>query len=565
MSASQTAEADRAAPDEVAVAVKRLIDDLSRPEALDLPAGASIEVRQTHISVVFLTRDRAYKVKKPVQLWGLVDYTDPARRRQLCEDEVTLNRRLAADLYLGTVPIVEKGGRLRVWHGPSQPPSDVRVVDAAVVMVRIPDVASWAARVRGGFLAGWEVDDMARRLADFHKANRLSGAAARAALPLGFARVLRQNVRGTEEGIPDLFPAALHRGVVTRLARRVARARNRLRQRAGEGRVVDGHGDLRLEHVVRYRGRVAAMDCIEFNQRLRHIDPLSDLAFLSMDLTANGRPDLAWQLEQAYLDRSADMDGAALLPLFRAARAHVRAKVDLVMSRDVSLPTEQRATKRRGAMRALVLAWRYARTGATPPLVVMHGTSGAGKSVLASTLAPWFGADVLRSDIIRKELAGLKPLDRPRAGDIPRIYGREMSARTYEALHKRAARALSHGRPVILDATYLLRESRDAALQMAKDLGVPFVLLDVRCDDDEIRRRLKERAERGDDPSDAGVEVFEAQVSHRERVEADEAAIVHQAGSPAEQTALAIASALEAQVDARRETLGAEPRGGTSS
>ncbi len=559
------ADAPRVAEDERIAAVRRLIDDLSRPEALDLPPSAAVEVRQTHGSVVFLTPERAYKVKKPVSLWGLMDYASPERRRHFCEEEVRLNRRLAAELYLGTVPIVERDGRLRVWHGPSSPPDDVPVVDSAVVMVRVPEVATWAARVRGGYLAAWEVADLARRLAEFHKAHRIGGAAASAALPLGFARVLKQNAHGTAEGVPDLFPAPLHRGLLTRLARRLARARGRLRQRAGEGRVVDGHGDLRLEHVLRYRGRVAAMDCIEFNERLRHIDPLSDLAFLSMDLVANGRPDLARQVEQAYLDCSADVDGATLLPLFRAARAHVRAKVDLAMSRDATLPTEQRAAKRRAALRSLVLAWRFARTGAPPTLIILHGTSGTGKSMLATTLAPWFGADILRSDLLRKELAGMKPLDRPRASDLTRLYGHDMSVRTYDALHKRAGRALANGRAVILDATYLVRESRDKARRVASDLGCPYALLDLRCDDTEIRRRLKERTDRDDDASDAGIAVYEQQVSQREPLEDDEPAVAHEASDAPEHTALALASAFESQVDARIETLGAESRAATSS
>jgi aminoglycoside phosphotransferase family enzyme/predicted kinase len=553
-------------PTEVAVrtpetAVAKLLADLTRPEALDLPAGTPIEVRQTHISLVVLTPERAYKVKKPVQLWGLVDYRDRDERRRLCEEEVRLNRRLARRLYLGTVPIVEEGGRYRVWHGPSQPPPHLPVVDTAVVMIRVPDVASWKVRVMDGFLAPWEIDEMARRLADFHKGGRLQGAPAREALPLGFARVLKQNVAGTREGIPEVFPQRLHDGLVTRLARRLARARHRLRQRADEGRVVDGHGDLRLEHIVRHRGRVLAMDCIEFNPRLRHIDPLSDLAFLSMDLVAHGRPDLARRLEQTYLERSADLDGATLLPLFRASRAHVRAKVDLVMSRDPDLDDALRATKLRGAWRSLVLAWRFARTGAPPPLVALHGTSGTGKSVLASAFAPWIGADILRSDLIRKELAGMRPLDRPRPAEIARLYGSDMSAKTYESLHKRAGRALVHGRAMVLDATYLARASRDAARAVASRIGVPFVLVDVRCDPEVIRQRLRERAERGDDASDAGVEVFEQQWASREPLDEDEDAVAHEMGTAPERTALAVAEAIEVQLDPRRETLGAEPRG----
>lgn len=555
-----------AAPVEVeaatSAAVQQCVADLSRPEALGLPPGTKVEVRETHISIVFLTPQRAYKVKKPVALWGLLDYTTLEQRIRLCEEEVRLNRRLAAPIYLGTVPIVREEGRLRVWHGPQRPPDTKTIVDAAVVMVRVPDFASWRTRIASGWMAPREISDLAVLLADFHKLHRVQGAAAARALPMGFARVVGQNVRATRVAVPRTFPASVHQGLVTRLARRLQRAKRRLKQRAGEGRVVDGHGDLRLDHVVRHQGRVTVLDCIEFTERLRHIDPLSDAAFLSVDLHSQGRSDLSRHFEQAYLERSGDLDGSALLPLFRAYRAHVRAKVNELQSNDARRTLPERAAFGRASWRWLALAWHFSRAGAPQPLVVLHGPSGTGKSVLARSLAPWLGADVIASDVLRKELVGMKPTDRPRPQDIDRLYGPDMHARTYEALHLRALRMLGSGKPVVLDATYLKASTREDARRMAAGVGVPCVLVDLRCDPAEIRRRLDERVARGDDASDADVRVYEHQMASLEPLgPADERGLViHDLETPHERTLLAIAEAVEAQVDARKEALGSDPR-----
>ena len=193
------------------------------------------------------------------------------------------------------------------------------------------------------------------------------------------------------------------------------------------------------------------------------------------------------------------------------------------------------------------LAWTYARADETPPLIVMRGTSGTGKSVLATKIAPWLGAEVVRSDVVRKELAGLKPLDRSDEEGTEKLYASDMSARTYDEILRRANAHVRAGRPAILDATYLLRKGRTAALEVAKRLGAPFAIVDVTCSDDEVRRRLEARESAGDDASDAGVAVYEMQRKETEPFNEDEQPYVVTVDStePAELATMKLLACLE--------------------
>jgi predicted kinase len=280
--------------------------------------------------------------------------------------------------------------------------------------------------------------------------------------------------------------------------------------------MVDGHGDLRLEHVVRFRGRISVLDCIEFNEALRKIDPLSDLAFLSMELEAQGRPDLAARLERAYLDHAPDPDAEALLPLYRAYRAHVRAKVDHQASLDPAIAEPERAARALGARRHLALAWSTARAGEPGPLIVMHGPAGVGKSALARSLAPYLRAELVQSDVVRRELAGMAPDEKTPPERRGEVYGAKLSARTYDTLLDRASGALRAGRAAILDATFLRRATRLEALGKARALGAPFAILDVRCPEAVVRERIERRQAEGTDPSEADWAVYREHVKEAE-------------------------------------------------
>jgi hypothetical protein len=361
--------------------------------------------------------------------------------------------------------------------------------------------------------------------------------------------------------VPEPFPARVHAGLRTRLLRRLWQERGRIRRRVRAGLMTDGHGDIRLEHVIRRAGRTSIVDCCEFSTTLRHVDPLSDAAFLSMDLSARGRPDLAAVYERAWCEASGDPDAPWLLPLYRAYRAHVRAMVDEQSCRRPEVPEATRERKSRGALRTMALAWSETRAGAVPPVIVLRGAAGVGKSWLATRIAPWLRAEVVRSDVVRKELLGVDPTWRPGPGAKEEVYGAAMHERTYRALLQRAGEALDRGRAAILDATYLKRFTREEVRAFAAARGAPYAVLDVTCEEAEVRRRLVARAREGRDASDADQAIYEEMMRTAEPLKGDEAALFasHRSGRPAEEALMPLLDVLEAQLDAGHEALGPEP------
>ena len=526
---------------EALVPLSELIEELSRPEALG--TEGPVEVVQTHVSAVFLTPDRAYKIKKPLRLWGFIDYGTVARRKHWCEVEVALNRRVAPDIYLGVEAVVRRAdGRLAVG-------GEGEVVEHAVVMRRLPRGATLQEHLDAGTLTEAMVREAAETLADFHAEYRLAPEDAGLALPSAFGGVVRQNFLATRGAIGELWPAVVHEGLARRIAARMLATRRLIRERVAAGRMVNGHGDVRLEHVVRLGDTTGIFDCVEFSDWIRHVDPLCDMAFLSMDLTEQGRPDLARVLEQRYVQRLRERpeDAAMLLPLYLSYRAHVRAKVDDMTYRSPEVDAGVRAAKALGARRFLALAWTYARDGETPPLILMRGLSGSGKSRLARRIAPWLGADVISSDLVRKELAGLEPTDRLDAEGNEALYSSAMSARTYATMLERGLDAIRAGHAAILDATFLSVASRRDALRAARAIGAPFAVLDVTCDDAEIRRRLAARAAAGQDASDADIRVYEAQRETAEPLTPAEEAMTarHVSGEAPEPTVMTLLERLE--------------------
>ncbi|MDA1195453.1 MAG: AAA family ATPase [Planctomycetota bacterium] len=533
------------------MSIAALIEALARPGAL-VP-GEAAEVIQTHISVVFLAGERAYKIKKPIRLWGFLDYGTVAARQHWCEEEVRLNRRLAPDIYLGVARVTRTAGGAEI-DGPGE------VIDHAVVMRRLPAGVTLLERLEAGTLDAAVLAATGRKLAAFQACHRLEPTAARGARPGNFGHTLRANFGTSRGGVPEVFPARVHDGVRKRILRRLWRERARIRARVAAGRPVDGHGDIRLEHVVLLDEEIGVIDCCEFSTTLRHIDPLSDAAFLSMDLTVRGHPELAAAYERAYLDAASDPDGPHLLPLYRAYRAHVRAMVDLQSARAPEIPAATRAHKALGAQRTMAVAWSQSRVGAPPPVIVLRGASGVGKSWVATRLAPWLRAEIIRSDVVRKELLGVAPTWRPSAEEKRVVYGAAMHARTYQAVLDRADAALARGRAVFLDATYLRRDTRDEVQAFARERGAPYAVLDVTCDEYEVRRRLLARASRNDDASDADQAIHDEMMRTAEPLAADELRLVahHRSGESPEACILALCDVLEAQVDADHEPLGPE-------
>ncbi len=320
----------------------RLIECLTDPAAYPEPVGA-VEVRHTHISVVFLAGDHAYKVKKPVEL-GFLDFSTLEKRRHFCAEEVRLNRRLAPAIYRGVVPVTRTGSRVRM-EGSGE------VVEWAVKMQRLPDDATLQRRMLRGEVGPDQLRTLARKIASFHA----SAEAGDRVATFGRFEVVARNARENFAQALSQVGVTVSPAVFARLRdlteEALAGLRPLIEARARRGIPRDTHGDLHLDHVYLFPERpppddLVIIDCIEFNERFRFADPVADMAFLAMDLVFHGRRELARAFSDAYFRAAGDEEGRALLPFYTAYRAVVRGKVEGFELAEREVPEVEKAAAR---------------------------------------------------------------------------------------------------------------------------------------------------------------------------------------------------------------------------
>lgn len=481
--------------------LSQLIAELSQPAAYPHTVPP-IEVRQTHISVVFLAGSFVYKIKKPVDL-GFLDFSSLEKRHHFCQEEVRLNRRLAPEVYLDVVPVTADPSGVR-FEGRGD------AIEWAVKMQRLPDDANMESRMDHGQLDISTVADLAARIAAFHAA--AEGGERIAAF--GRFDVVAGNARENLEQVAPHVGATISRPVLDRLRSLVEGSleqnRELIEARADAGIPRDTHGDLRLDHVYLLPDRappadVIVIDCIEFNERFRFADPVADMAFLVMGFLGRGRGDLARTFADAYFRSRGDEAGRALLPFYVSYRAAVRGKVESVKLVEPEIPQAERdaaLTRARGLW--LLALSALEQPGRRPALVLVGGLPGSGKSTLSADLAREAGFTIIRSDVVRKELAGAMATGAGAAGFEQGIYSPSWTERVYAECLRRAGELLFAGGRVIVDASFGNDRRRQAFLEAANRLGVPGVFLVCRASGDTIRDRL---AARRGDASDANWEI----------------------------------------------------------
>lgn len=478
----------------------RLIDALSDPAAYPAAVRA-VEVRQTHISVVFLAGEHAYKIKKPVNL-GFVDFSTLAKREHFCREEVHLNARLAPQVYLGIVPVVATRGGVRLE-------ADGEVIEWAVKMKRLPDEATLESRLERGEVQPELIEAVGREIAAFHARAETSEQIA----AFGRYEVVAGNARENFEQSEKHVGRTISRAVFERLSARtdevLAAHRKLIESRAARGIPRDTHGDLRLDHVYIMDEAGAEMliiDCIEFNEQFRFGDPVADMAFLAMDLKFEGRHDLAAALADAYFPAARDDEGRALLPFYIAYRAAVRGKVEGFKQAEAEVPDADRAEAVARARGYWLLALgELERPQERPCLVLVAGLPGSGKSTLAAELAAGGNFHVIRSDVVRKGLAGAEETAPASAKFGEGIYSPEWDERAYAECLRLAEAGLFEGRRVLVDASFREEVRRRAFLEAAARLRVPAVLLVCEADAEVIRGHL---AGRRSDASDADWAIY---------------------------------------------------------
>ena len=452
------------------------------------------DVIQTHGAFVFLHGDEALKIKRAVK-YDYLDFSTLAARKAMLDREVTLNRDAAPGLYRDVVPLTRAADGSLALDGKGE------VVEWVLRMARFPVAAELSFMADAGQIDDRLADDLGRAVAGYHRnapVRRDDGRALIREIIAELGRVMGQmHPQLGADPVTQFLKGA---------QKALAQQDRLLDNRSRAGWVRRCHGDLHLRNIVMWHGVPTPFDALEFDERLGTCDVLYDLAFLLMDLAHHDLAGAANLTLNAYLFHSAGDDhyaGLAALPLFLAIRAAIRAMVGVQTAAVQDDPTGLIAEAR--DFMAQALSYLKPRP---PRLVAIGGLSGSGKTTLSRRIAPLIGpfpgAVHLRSDLERKALFGVDPLQ-----PLPATaYQPQISDRIYHIMRDKARLALRAGHAVVLDAVHATQEERDLAAAIADEVGCPFtgLWLDVNT-----AARVARVESRGKDASDADAGVARRQ------------------------------------------------------
>jgi len=483
---------------------------LLRPAAYPHPVEA-IELVQTHMSWVLLTGEFAYKLKRPVH-YPFVDLSTAERREFSCREELRLNRRFAAELYVAVCAITAANGAARIGGAGA-------TIEHAVKMLQFDRAAELDQLLAAQAIAPAELEAFGRQLVTIHA--RLPRIAP--ADPWGRAENIRpvilQNVDDCAAAAARLGSWSGPRNLRALLAARLSSLTDCMSERRAGGWIRECHGDLHSGNIVRRGARLVAFDCMEFEAAFRWIDVADEVAFLLSDMAARGCVRHAHAFLGGYLAQSGDYQACRLLRAYQAHRALVRAKIaalNAASARDPELEEFRAAFTRLAHYAASVLS------APRPRLFLTYGLSGAGKTWLARQLAEHLGAIHLRSDVERKRLAGLAENALSSSALGQDLYSGSANTHVYAKLSRDANEVLAGDYDVIVDATFGRREDRAGFRKLAERLGIPILLINCHAPKEILRARIKARRSGEAQPSEADERVLEWQIEHSDVLDANE-------------------------------------------
>ncbi len=474
------------------------------PGVYDHPVNI-IELIETHISWVILTGDFAYKIKKPVN-YGFLDFSTLEKRRKYCEQELHLNRRLAPEIYLDIVSIT---------GAPEQPviSGSGEVFEYAVKMLQFPQSAQLDNRLAAGVLGIEHMDAIAQMIADFHRIIPVADNSTSFGNTDLVYRPVRENFELINE-CPDTEP---YTDTLNQLQQwsisEFLKLESVFAQRKHAGFVRECHGDMHLRNLLWLEGKPLAFDCIEFNPELRWIDVISEVAFLVMDLQYRQQYRFANRILNSYLEVTGDYAALTVLPFYLCYRAMVRAKVDALRLGQKNIAIDEQQQLLAGFKSYLKLATSYI-DQATPRLIIMRGLSASGKSTVSQQVLDHLVPDTptiirIRSDRERKRLFAIPVTERASGKINAGIYSAQASQQTYAKLLEIATEIISAGYSVIVDAAFLKYAQRKEFQELARRLGISYLILEVTAPAEVLRQRIVARKH---DVSDADLAVLEHQL-----------------------------------------------------
>ena len=470
------------------------------------------ELIETHISWVILTGYYAYKVKKPVD-FGFLDFTTLGKRRHYCEQELLLNRRMAADIYLDVVSISGSEDKPRL-NGKG------KIFEYAVKMLQFPKSSEFDVMLAAGLLDEKHMSAIADKIADFHQHITIADEF----IKYGDVDVIFDPVKENFKLIRQHPSSKRCADELAKLERwshltfESCSAVFKYRKRAGFVR--ECHGDMHLRNLIWFHDGPIAFDCIEFNTQLRWIDVISDISFLLMDLQSKNQSQLANHFLNRYLEKTGDYAGLSVMPFYLAYRALVRAKVEVLSLELESATDEEHHQALLSFESYLKLAMTYT-VKTTPKLIIMRGVSASGKSFFSQKMidAQWGESTPIlriRSDVERKRLLGVDSDDASEhsaeTAEIESgLYSRRATVQTYKRLLELATHVINAGYSVIVDATFQKYEQRNDFKRLAENCGARFIIVELSAPVDILKQRINNRK---NDVSDADMVVLEHQLSH---------------------------------------------------
>ena len=482
---------------------QNIVELLQNPRALP-NRPSHVETIETHISWVFLTDHRVYKLKKPVR-FEFLDFSSPQARRLACEEEVRLNRRLAHKVYLSVLPVtVDQRHRLEL-------DGDGTEIDYVVEMRRLPADRALDHLICRRQLHTSDMKSLTRYLVEFY--TRLPP---KVLQPRGHHRHLVEHCQSNLNDLLGLLGERYEleiRRIHTSQMRYLTLEQGMFYDRVCDGRIVDGHGDLRAEHIF-LESPPAVIDCVEFSKEFREVDVIDELAFLAMDCQRLGNSDVGRHVLEAFQNESGDHPPEELVAFYKSYRACVRAKVaalQLEQAQDVDKKPFLRQVHQ-------YLTWAdyYAAQLGRPALVIIGGMMGSGKSTLAREVAESIGAELIHTDGLRLSLLGSSEIP-ARYGEG--IYSSDLRQRVYDELLARAEVVLNEGRSVVLDGTFLTNDLRWAALKRGKQHGACSLFAECECPREVALSRINQRTRSEAADSEARPDLFEQQRSEREAID----------------------------------------------
>jgi aminoglycoside phosphotransferase family enzyme/predicted kinase len=465
-----------------------LIQQMLQPEFYPHPVSnsaseaqpTSVQLIQTHISYVLLTGEFAYKIKKPLN-FGFLNYSTLEARRHFSEEELRLNQRGAAEIYLEVLPITQTGDHYQFG-------STGEVVEYAVKMRQFPQETLLTNLFERGELTPELVQKLAQMVAEFHSKTTTNDYIRSFGEVAQVRQAFDENFEQTEQYIGGPQTQQQFDQTKAYCDRFFAEQTELFQQRIAADRIRECHGDLHLRNICYWQDQLLLFDCIEFNEPFRFVDVMFDLAYIVMDLEARQRPDLSTLFLNTYTEQTGDWQGLKVLPIYVSRQTYVRAKVTSFLLNDPGVPALEKQKAEETAALYYRLAWQYSqpRQGR---LLIMSGLSGSGKSTTARQVASQIGAIQIRSDAVRKHLGNVPLYEK--GSDA--LYSPEMTQKTYEQLLELGVELARQGYSVILDAKYDRQALRQAVIDRATAAQLPLHILHCHAPIEVLRDRLQTR------------------------------------------------------------------------